>query len=394
MREPSGFEASFERRLRARASLASRPFDASEVAHAAIATGAARRTLTWSSTLRPSVAWLVLVGLLAVAAAGIVAIGGLPRTAADLQPVLAIGRSDGLYIARADGTAAHRILDDGPFFQPRWSTDGKYIAVTALTDVDANHLIVVRPDGTVVADAVSVFEYRWSPVRNVVAMHALLTNEIRVLSVDDDRSVALPLPDGDVALHSLDWAPDGRRIVVSVGPADGSTPKALWLLNLDGGRPVRFTTASEEPADLPAWAPDGSRIAMVTERCFGATCRPEIRVLDSDTGQRRADVQNVVQPGRPAWSPDGALLAFDALVGGQRDIFVTTADATKVVRLTAEPAAEWLVGWNPDGRSVVIGRNVPDGASSRTEFWSVAVDGSGRMRFVDDAHGVALQPVP
>jgi hypothetical protein len=74
------FEARLEERLRARAALASRPFDAAAIAHQA----AAGKRGRWSTdgfelpTFRPAVGWLIVAMLLAIALLGVVAsIGGL-----------------------------------------------------------------------------------------------------------------------------------------------------------------------------------------------------------------------------------------------------------------------------------------------------------------------------
>ena len=74
------FETRLEERLRARAALASRPFDAAAIAHQA---AAGRRRRWWTDlfavpTFRPVVGWLIVAMLLAIAVLGVVAsIGGL-----------------------------------------------------------------------------------------------------------------------------------------------------------------------------------------------------------------------------------------------------------------------------------------------------------------------------
>ena len=78
MTDQSDFETALEERLRARAALASRPFDATAIAQGATAVAARRRRyggLKWPST-RPALGWLVLASLLAIALLGAVAAAG------------------------------------------------------------------------------------------------------------------------------------------------------------------------------------------------------------------------------------------------------------------------------------------------------------------------------
>ena len=47
------------------------------------------------------------------------------------------------------------------------------------------------------------------------------------------------------------------------------------------------------------------------------------------------------------------------------------------------------------GLAVLVGyRQVPDGASTRLEFWRLPVYGSAGIRLADDAYEIALQPTP
>lgn len=76
------FETRLEERLRARAALASRPFDAAEIARQAVVVNGRRRwtvRLDWPST-RPALSWLLVALLLAIALLGAVAgVGALLR---------------------------------------------------------------------------------------------------------------------------------------------------------------------------------------------------------------------------------------------------------------------------------------------------------------------------
>jgi TolB protein len=83
---------------------------------------------------------------------------------------------------------------------------------------------------------------------------------------------------------------------------------------------------------MPAWSPDGSRVAFISNRDLNQ----ELYVANADgTGQKRM----TNDPGwdaAPAWSPDGTKLAFESYRDGRRDIFTVNPDGTGETRLTKD----------------------------------------------------------
>ena len=57
------------------------------------------------------------------------------------------------------------------------------------------------------------------------------------------------------------WSPDGKQIAFE---SSRSGTGQIWLLSLDGGDPVQFTTLSTGASEA-VWSPDGSSIAFVSE---------------------------------------------------------------------------------------------------------------------------------
>ena len=98
------FETRLEERLRARAALASRPFDAAAIARQAVAVARERRVvgrLDWPST-RPGLRWLAVALLVAIAVlAAVLGAGALLRDRPALPPALV---SNGLIAVSANPT--------------------------------------------------------------------------------------------------------------------------------------------------------------------------------------------------------------------------------------------------------------------------------------------------
>jgi Tol biopolymer transport system component len=51
--------------------------------------------------------------------------------------------------------------------------------------------------------------------------------------------------------------------------------------------------------------------------------------------------------GVPAWSPDGTRIAFESERDGNLEIYVMNADGSGVTRLTNDPASDSTPAWSP-----------------------------------------------
>ena len=84
----------------------------------------------------------------------------------------------------------------------------------------------------------------------------------------------------------------------------------------------------------------------------------------------------------PAFSPDGSRIAFVSQRDGNAEIYVMNADGTGTTRVTNDPQADGRPCFMPDGQSVVF-------HSSRTagkqQVWAVNVDGTGLTQLTRDS---------
>src|SRR5215204_1650594 len=79
----------------------------------------------------------------------------------------------------------------------------------------------------------------------------------------------------------------------------------VYAINVDGSKETRLTGTSGFDG-MPAWSPDGQRIAFAS----GRDGNWEIYVMDADGAQQRRLTRTPEDEGVPAWSPDGGKIAY------------------------------------------------------------------------------------
>jgi dipeptidyl aminopeptidase/acylaminoacyl peptidase len=127
-----------------------------------------------------------------------------------------------------------------------------------------------------------------------------------------------------VALGTLDLSPDGRLVVYSRRTTTRDADRtALWLVPYAGGR-ARPLTAGTCTDTAPRFAPDGSRIAFLSDRVGGV---PQLHVIAVDGGEATG------------------LTAFGRGVAG----FDWHPDGRRLVVVAEDDRSPWLVGERPDG---------------------------------------------
>ena len=203
---------------------------------------------------------------------------------------------------------------------PKWSPDGKWLA---LTSTDGS------PDDK--AD-VCIMDIEGNQLKNLT----------QAPGIDEVGS----------------WSPDGSKIVF-FSNRDGNGE--IYVMDSNGKNQVNLTNHRALDA-APTWSPDGTRIAFHSRRKGG---QDDIYVMNPDG----ADVVNLTrhpwEDRAPAWSPDGRWIAFhSSRIRRHPDIYVMAANGDNLRQLTRHPASDTDPTWVIPDRSLSV-----EVSGNQTTLW-------------------------
>lgn len=245
-------------------------------------------------------------GSLRVVTGGLVPAGSWPQWSPDRSqiafgpPKVGAGTSPQVVLVNADGTG-ERPIGEGQ--RATWSPDGRYLAYTA-----AN--LGQGPAG------ISILE--------------VATGEL--VSIEN--------------ANEPQWLPDGRisyqTTVEGQDPADPAAVRiGLFVRSVEGGEPQQIAVDS-----TATWSPDGTAMLFVHEG--------QVLLAEPDG----TDAELLVSGYLPAWSPDGSRIAY---VQGMTD---EAMPLWAVIDREAEElwsgASGSSVAWSPDGERIAVDVAYPE----------------------------------
>jgi Tol biopolymer transport system component len=240
-----------------------------------------------------------------------------------------------IYTMAADGTGQTRITTNAVFdARPAWSADGKKIAWES-----QNAVWVMNADGTgqTQLSPHPAMEPAWSPDGRVAMS---MDGGIFVINADGTGGNQITSQPSGPPDSMPAWSPDGTKIAFMrfTGSYD------VWVMNADGTGQVNLTPATATADDYqPNWSADGHRIAFASNRSGNF----DVWVMNSNGA---APTQLTTDPAldqQPAFSPTGSKIAFETARNGRTDIYSMNADGTAQTQLTTNVAGDSSPDWQP-----------------------------------------------
>jgi hypothetical protein len=226
-----------------------------------------------------------------------------------------------LRVANLDGTSAVTVWAGASAGRPVWNADGSALAFLGQLPGKGPAVFIQSLDGT------------------------------------DASAVASSVLGGQ--FDPTDWSADGTTLVgtfTGTAGCDTTTPdsevSSVALLQLATGTVTALTHDCYEGTTLvrdlgPALSPDGTQLAFIR---YGST--QSLDVIGTDGSHRRQVFSGNPCCAMPAWSPDGTKLAYYTDLGNnQGGIYVMNTDGSSSAQIAPAPFHPTLIQWGQPGNS-------------------------------------------
>jgi len=261
-----------------------------------------------------------------------------------------------IFTMNRDGTGLTQLTENAAFdFDPEWSPDGEKIAFESRRD-SFSEIFVMNSDGSEQTKVTTNPDFSFdrapafSPDGDTIAFESNRAVGVSVDNPEKDIEIFTASLDG-TGLTQLtrnaarelhpDYAPDGKKIAFV---SERDFQPGIYTMNSDGTKERKRSRGPATVFAFPSFSPDGARIAFMSNQ----DGPDEIHTMNPNgSDQERLTDNGIVRDSSPAFSPSGKKITFETNRDGNFEIYKMRADGTKPVNLTNDPAGDFTPDWQP-----------------------------------------------
>ncbi len=241
---------------------------------------------------------------------------------------------------------------------PAVSPDGKWVAYTVSgqdleKDSRGTRVWMIPAAGgdplPMTAKGSSAWGPRWSPDGKHLSFIASRNGHgSQVHKLDMRGGEGIQVTNIERGVEGYEWSPDGKKLVLIIRDPDENSDQIPWVmdrlqfkqdyvgylnrqrghlfvLDIEAGKLTQLTAGDYEDYS-PAWSPDGSRIAFVSNRTAEPdySSNTDIWLIDPDTPYDKQEpvrvTTNTGSDRSPIWHPDGKRIAYITAYTGRTDV--------------------------------------------------------------------------
>ena len=231
-----------------------------------------------------------------------------------------------------------------------WTSDGTSVIFNAMdTNLQVQYLWRVAADGThppkrIELAGVNALFPSIAPAGDQLAFVRLLHDE-DIYRLEPGRA-ARPVARSSAFEGMPAYAPDGRRIAFC--SARSGDAMEIWIADADGSSPTQLTHIRGGFQGDPAWSPDGRLIAFHSSGPSEEP--PHIWTVDSEGGSPHQVTQGTGDQMSPTWSRDGEWIYFSWSRSDGRDIWRVRVRTGATERVTQ--GGGFIARESADGRTL------------------------------------------
>jgi Tol biopolymer transport system component len=267
-----------------------------------------------------------------------------------------------------------------------WSPDGRLVAFARANDPPpGSALLTVSPDGGEPREIARwpnrvVFQPRFSSDGKQIAVSSVssLSNSgssIEILSVDGSHRRSLAIPGSLGFISSTLWSPSGARLLFAQSLQVRFGASRLLEMNTRSGKTTPLVWLPSEIGAIDDIGP-GRLVAD------SATSRQNLAEIDlgNPSAPLRWITRGTSTDRQPVFSPDGEWVAFSSNRSGNLDIWELSTKTGALRRLTDAEADDWDPGFTHDGKLIWS-----SGRTGHLEIWSADPDGGSPRQVTHEA---------